>query len=73
MRNEKFVAVLLLIIALVAMVFTIWDFEWKCQALTMCFLIVYCGTGTTGLAMLMEATGNAPYMDKNTTNSTQYE
>ena len=73
MRNEKFVAVLLLIIALVAMVFTIWDFEWKCQALTMCFLIVYCGTVTTGLAMLMEATGNAPYMDKNTTNSTQYE
>lgn len=73
MRNEKLVAVILLIIALVAMVFTIWDFEWKCQALTMCFLIVYCGTGTTGLAMLMEATGNAPYMDKNTTNSTQYE
>lgn len=73
MRNEKLVAVILLIIALVAMVFTIWDFEWKCQALTMCFLIVYCGTGTTGLAMLMEATGNAPYMEKNTTNSTQYE
>ena len=73
MRNEKLVAVILLIIALVAMVFTIWDFAWKCQALTMCFLIVYCGTGTTGLAMLMEATGNAPYMDKNTTNSTQYE
>lgn len=73
MRNEKLVAVILLIIALVAMVFTIWDFEWKCQALTMCFLIVYCGTGTTGFAMLMEATGNAPYMEKKTTNSTQYE
>lgn len=71
MRNEKLVAVILLIIALVAMVFTIWDFEWKCQVLTMCFLIVYCGTGTTGLAMLMEATGNAPYMEKKTTNSTQ--
>ena len=71
MRNEKLVAVILLIIALVAMVFTIWDFEWKCQVLTMCCLIVYCGTGTTGLAMLMEATGNAPYMEKKTTNSTQ--
>lgn len=64
MRNKQLVAVILLIIALVAMVCTIWDFEWKCQALTMCFLIVSCGTGTTGLAMLMEATGNAPYMEK---------
>lgn len=71
MRNEKLVAVILLIIALVAMYFTIWDFEWKCQALTTCFLIVYCGTGTTGFTMLMEATGNAPYMEKKTTNSTQ--
>ena len=54
MRKEKFVAVILLIIAMVAMFFTIWDFEWKCQALTTCFMIVYCGIGTTGLIMLME-------------------
>ena len=64
MRNKQLVAVILLIIALVAIVCTIWDSEWKCQALTMCFLIVSCGTGITGLAMLMEATGNAPYMEK---------
>lgn len=71
MRKEKFVAVILLIIAMVAMFFTIWDFEWKCQALTTCFMIVYCGIGTTGFIMLMEATGNAPYIEKKTTNSTQ--
>lgn len=72
MRNEKLAAILLLAIAFVAMIFTIVDFQWKCQGLTCCFLLVYLGTGTTGFCMWMESTGNAPsyiYQDDEQLNS----
>lgn len=52
--------IILMIIAAAALYFTVWDFDWKCEGLSFCFLLIYLGSAVTGVYELKKATHTLP-------------
>ena len=50
----------MILLSLVTMYLTIWDFDWKCEGLSFVFMIIYIFSGVMGVTLLLDAKHELP-------------